>query len=502
MTIIEVREAIAGLANKKTTDGFGMSVHLIRTIRELIVAPLTKLVNICFRECVFPSVLKEAIVIPIYKKGSREEVSNYRPISLLPTLSKVLEKCMATRISKYFEKNNLFAKQQFGFRQGLGTTDGILSLVKLITEGFHLKQHTSTVFCDLSKAFDCVSHDLLLGKLRQYNFNESSVKLLESFLKDRKQKVKIEGLSSASKEIHTGVPQGSILGPLLFIIFINDLPLIDGIGNLVLYADDTTISLQNTDATILAARTGETQSRAKEWFKCNNLVLNEAKTHNMIFTMGGRIGVPAGASSVRFLGIHLDPKLKWDTHIDMLCKKLKSNIFALRSLAGEVSGGVLRSAYFALVHSMISYAVLIWGHAADWKRVFALQRRAVRVVAGLRYGDDCSNSFVGLKILTFPNIFIIENLIHVKNNIDYYQTNSSLHDYNTRHRADLVTPWYRLGRCQNGPNVQAIRFYNKLPLFIRQLDTKAFKRTIKDILLKNPFYDTRQFLNSGIFENL
>lgn len=500
VTLIEVRDIVAGLANKKAKDKFGLSVHLMKTVRELIVAPLTKLINLCFRDCVFPTVLKDAIVIPIYKKGERENVSNYRPISLLPVLSKVLEKCMAVRISKYLEENHLFSEQQFGFRKGMGTTAAILNLVNLIMEGFHQKRHTSTVFCDLSKAFDCVSHDLLLGKLRGYNFGEGSLRLLESYLSDRRQRVSVGGVSSASRIVHTGVPQGSILGPLLFIIFINDLPLSDNAGNFVLFADDTTISLQDSDTTILAARTGEAQSRAKGWFDVNGLVLNEAKTHNMVFSLGGVGRAAAGAVSVGFLGVLLDPKLSWEAHIDALCKKLKRNIFALRNLAGTVSGGVLRTAYFALVHSLITYAVLVWGHAADWKRVFALQRRAVRVVAGLSYREDCSDSFVSLKILTFPNIFILENLMHVKNNMDCYPTNSNFHDYNTRYKTDLVTPWYRVGRCQNGPNVRAIKFYNKLPTGIRHLNTKAFKRAIRDVLLKNPFYDTQQYLSSDIFE--
>ena len=203
-----------------------------------------------------------------------------------------------------------------------------------------------------------------------------------------------------------------------------------------------------------------------------------------------------GPTSVRFLGVLLDSKLTWEAHIESVCKKLKSNIFALRGLAGVVTGDVLRTAYFALVHSLLTYAVLVWGHAADWGRVFALQRRAVRIVAGLGYRDDCVNSFVELGILTFPNLYILENVLYVKNNLDRYPTNSSFHNYDTRHGADLATPWMRVGRCRNGPNILAVHFFNRLPGNVRDLELKTFKRVVKGFLLHKPFYSTQEYLTS------
>lgn len=184
-----VRDIIDSLQNKNSADAFGLSVRLLKVVKSILITPLTKLINLCIRSSVFPRTFKRALVTPILKKGDSTDVSNYRPISLLPILSKVLEKCMSLQITAYFEQNNLFSDKQFGFREGRGTVLGILDLISGIMDAFEEHNHCMALFCDMCKAFDCVSHDLLLSKLKFYKFKESSILLLKSYLSDRTKSV-------------------------------------------------------------------------------------------------------------------------------------------------------------------------------------------------------------------------------------------------------------------------------------------------------------------------
>ena len=182
--------------------------------------------------------------------------------------------------------------------------------------------------------------------------------------------------------------------------------------------------------------------------------------------------------------------------MDSLSAKLSRNIYVLWSLAGCVSCGVLRTAYFALCHSLLSYGIMFWGQAADAHRVFALQRRAVRIIAGLSYREHCKESFRTLKILTFSSTFTLHSThsLHVKTNLHKYKTGSDFHVYDTRNRECLNIPYFRLTKCQNGPNFLAIKYFNALPVNVKNLPLPTFKKRIKDFLISEAFYSCEEFL--------
>lgn len=492
VTFNEVRDIIQSLKNKNSRDIYGLNVKLIKSIKNLIVIPLTKLINICLQGSVFPDVLKVALVTPIFKKGDVNKAENYRPISLLPIISKIFEKCMALRVVDYFESNNLFTEHQFGFRKGRNTVMAILDLVSQITEAFDRKHYTAALFCDLSKAFDCVDHNILFQKLYAYNFHKKSVDIIKSYLANRRQLVKLGGVTSAEGVVNVGVPQGSILGPIIFLMYINDLPASNNNVRFTLFADDTTIAQSENTQELAVSGSRDAQERAELWFCTNGLLLNENKTQQMLFAVRP-LNEWGGITEAKFLGVTLDTKLQWGPHTTKISGKVSKGIYVLRGLSKNVSHEILRTAYFALVQTHLSYGILAWGHSSGARGLFALQRRAVRVLDGLDYRDDCREAFVHCQLLTLPCLYIFENLLYIKKS-NIYLTHDNVHEYDTRNKTNFVPLYWRLGRCRDGPGYWAIKLFNVLPAEIKRLPVDKFYAKVKSILINNCFYSLDEFI--------
>lgn len=218
----EVNEAINSLSNSTAKDLFGLSNKLLKQIGIGIAFPLSIIINKCFISGTFPEKLKVSRVIPVYKKGEENDPGNYRPISIIPVLSKPVEICFNNRIISFLEKCRLLSPVQFGFRRERSTTDAVNELVGHVVECFEGGESVSAVFCDLSKAFDCMSHQILLDKLVYYGVRGNSLHLVQSYLSNRSQVVEYGKILSSARPIAAGVPQGSILGPLLFILYVNE----------------------------------------------------------------------------------------------------------------------------------------------------------------------------------------------------------------------------------------------------------------------------------------
>ena len=278
---------MAGLSiASKCSSGFDeLSPKLIKSIIHVLVKPLTHIINLSFRTGVVPRKLKIAKIIPVYKNGDKSLPINYRPISLLPTFSKILEKLMLERLMSFINKYNLLSNCQFGFRAKRGCEDAVYNLSNFVSENLDSNIDVAGLFIDVSKAFDSLSHKILLDKLYQYGFRGQSHAWFTSYLADRFQYVSSSNSSSSFKQVTTGIPQGSILGPIMFLFYINDLPNITDLARFVLFADDTTCLIPCSRNLNTSNHINKVTSAISYWFSINCLALNLVKCKCIYFNL-------------------------------------------------------------------------------------------------------------------------------------------------------------------------------------------------------------------------
>ena len=496
VTYIQVRDAFVSLRNNNSKDIYGFTVPLIKSLKDILIQPLTNLINSCIEVNLFPDCLKRASVVPIYKKGDPDDIGNYRPISLLPIFSKIFEKLMLQQITEYLNKYNLLTLQQFGFRKGLSTSTAISALVDKIIQSFERKEYYSTHFLDLSKAFDCVTHDILLRKLYYYNFQPPSINLIMSYLKNRTQSVSIENRSSCTYSVNYGVPQGSILGPILFLLYTNDLPDYLKEVDVTLYADDTCIGTAGVTADLAFNANQNSMKKAAEWFSANRLHLNKTKCVSMLFTLRPCECSIECAEYTKYLGVIIDKELTWCQHDNYMSDKISKNTFLLRNLANNLSLNCLCMAYYALIHSLLNYSILVWGHSSSLSRLFKLQRRSIRIIANIGYREDCRAYFKSLKILTLPSLYIYRCLEFITRHTELYPKVNLYHNYRTRHE-DICFRNLRLTKSRDAINYFCIKFLNTLPDEVRRYNSHDFLKNVKQYLIRRAFYSLDEYLNNN-----
>ena len=436
---LEVNKTISSLKNKSTLDSKIEPIKIANNCSDKFSCTISNIVNSSFAEGIFPHALKTAKVIPIHKGGTKEEVSNYRPISLLSSFSKIYEKLMHKRVLEFLDKNNSLFENQYGFRPGRSCEHALLNAQNTILQSLGKNQMALLLLLDYSKAFDVLDHSILLKKLEHYGIRGVALNWFQSYLRGREQYVSINGTDSSRKPIEHGVPQGSILGPLLFVIYINDLPQISRLTKFILYADDANIIITGTSLQEITEELSRITPILVNWVQSNGLALNLKKTNYMLFSRKRVDTSPVkitidGTEIVRkheakFLGVIIDEKLTWASHIRALRTKMSRYIGVMYKLKKMLPLKVQLQIYQSFVQSHLNFCSLVWGFAAksNIESLFSKQKQGIRAVmpGHVNYNyhdgipaDHTKASFQELGILTIHSI-IVKNALLLLHKIKY-----------------------------------------------------------------------------------
>ena len=413
---------IINIVNKlkvKTCYGMdGIPINIIKATIENIAEPLSILINCSLSTGIVPDKIKIGKICPVYKNGEKDSFSNYRPISVLSNFSKIYEKIISNRLQSYIDSKKILSNVQYGFQSNHSTYMAILDMYSKISSAIDKDEFSIGIFVDLSKAFDTLNHDILLQKLEYYGIRGIPLKWFKSYLSNRQQCVSINGVSSTLKHITCGVPQGSILGPLLFVIYINDIVECSPSLTKILFADDTNLFHSDKDVLKLFRTVNHELFTLSEWFKANKLSLNAKKTHYILFTnkkvdmaeMNLELKIDdiilECVDQTKFLGVYIDKKLNWIAHIDYISPKISRGLGITSRVRNVLPCEVLLMLYYTLIYPYLSYCCIIWGHASKkvLNRLIILQKRSIRIITGSTYLSSTGPLFKQLNLLTLFDI--------------------------------------------------------------------------------------------------
>lgn len=420
----EIHGIIANLDNDSAAGNDGIKALPLKYVSNIISPILSHLINRMLETGEFPDELKVAKVTPIYKGGGQVEINNYRPISVLPVFSKVFESIINDRLTSFFRKYQTPA--QYGFQKHKSTEMALIHIKEKIVENIENKLMTLGLFLDLKKAFDTVQHHILIKKLEMYGIRGVALNLMKNYLTNRYQYVSINNVSSIKMKIQYGVPQGSILGPLLFLLYINDLVEIPGCSEIIMYADDTNIFFTGKTAECIQTSANTYLTKLSKWLNTNHLRLNINKTKYMVFKPTSKRDTSPlkimyegntleQVTQQKFLGVWFSEELSWSFHVS----KLKAEL-------SQVTGSIYRiqhliPTWLKQTYYRLSYGILIWGTttAFNYNSLIVLQKKMLRICEnyhGNRQNLRTTPLFVKYNMLKADQIYYFKLLQRIHKN--------------------------------------------------------------------------------------
>ena len=426
-------------------------------------------------------------------------MNNFRPISILHVLSKILEKLMKTRVNSYLEKEKIICDKQYGFRSGYNTSDAIVEVVDKCVNCLDDGLFTVVVCLDLSKAFDTVNKNILIRKMECMGFRGAVLDWFESYLTGRRMYVEIEGHKSVVKDLNIGLPQGSVSSPYLFSLYINEMKNSSDKLNFTHFADDTTVFMSGNDIETLCRDISFELDKVSRWLKVNRLSLNIEKTQFMLLTHRNAVGIPisvaidgvelAKTDCVKFLGVLIDDRLSYKQHVLSTTKRLSSIIGIMRRVKPLVPSAVMRQIYFSMFHSILTYGVIVWGGCGKTSnlKICNVQERALKILRNMSPPILLPPVFDDVYKLS--TLLQLHKYVHHRDFSEYFHTRIlSLvpdHDHQTRFNLNnnLMQPAMRKTTTQKQFFNNVIKEWNKLPHSLKGIsDGKKFKCQVKEIL--------------------
>ena len=523
---IYVIDIVKAMTSKTSTDLDDISTKFLKSIIGEIALPLSHIFDLSLSSGTFPSRLKASRVVPIFKGGDPLLTDNYRPISLVNAISKILEKIVYHKLVNHLEINKLLYQHQYGFLKGKSTEHALLQILNQIGTALNNNKYCLGVFLDLKKAFDTVPHDILLKKLVKLGITGTTLNWFKSYLSGRTQKVDINGQLSDSCDIDISVLQGTILGPILFLCYINDLPNATDLFS-ILYADDTTALDSDDDLDVLINRINLELKKLANWFRSNKMQLNVNKTKYIIFHVPSKkintnlklvidensedlpfnqsLVTPierihnkhenVNSRSFKLLGIYFDENLNFNANTAELTKKLSRAAFFINRVKNTLSTKALKMLYTSFFHCHLLYCPLIYSctSSSNINKIFTLQKKAIRSIMGAKYRDHTKELFKKANILPLEKIIrqskslfmhsIFYNYAPVSfENIWTKITERNLNQ-DLRNENDFILPFPRIELFKKLPTYSLPHNWNQLKDIRYQPNRFTFKTTLSNDLL-------------------
>lgn len=463
----------------------GIHASILKKLASLIVTPLAYIINLMLTQGIYPSHFKKAEIVPVFKAGTKSDPNNYRPISLISNLAKIFEKVIQIRLLDFIDKFKLINIQQFGFCKKKGTNDALAQITSFICKNLDNSHPTAAVFLDLAKAFDTVNHKMLIEKLYDIGIRGLPNILLENYLTERKQIVKINNILSQECTVETGVPQGTILGPLLFIIYINDIFEFQNKKTLILsFADDTVIVCQDEDWYKVHNTLSNVLILINNWLKENYLVLNSKKTvcitftnyadsQPRIFNLSVNGDLIQRVESTNYLGIIIDNHLRWESQINKIINKTKYLVFVLAKLKKVLSFNALKAVMYGLYYSIATYGVVAWGSAnkTTLAPLLKIHEKIIKIVF--------ANNKKEIPLSINSRFKLQATILHFDRLKEIYLNSTSV----TRFKS-IQLPKVKQEVGKKDTFFVAIETFNKLPNDVKLVDKVQIKKKMKRYLIE------------------
>lgn len=496
-----IEDTINKLKNTSSTGYDKVNVKIFKLNKHLLSTDIKTIINSSLISGKVPATLKISKITPVHKGGDTKDFNNYRPISILPVIDKIMTKIINTQLLKYIEKHKILNKHQYGFILESNTSTALFDVVSTLQKHQDNKEISVAIFIDLQKAFDTVKRDLLLRKLWILGIRDKEYSWFKSYLSQRKQYIEIDGIASELQLVEEGVPQGGHLASTLFLLYINDITDINLNGTPFLYADDIALIYNHTNLESIQLMINSDMEKLRKWMYVHHLTLNTKKTKYMIISKKSNLHLDIKYNNIsidetshfKYLGVIIDNKLNWNQQLQSITKKASSMAGIFKKISHSIPPILYKSIFYSLFHSNVTYGLIVWASTTDTKlkKIQTLQNRAIKNLFKYKRDERTQDIHKNNNFLTVSENIKYVQCNHIHNIINQcIHTNTTLttaetiHSYTTR-SANLI---YQNNNRTSQMGLRSVLYksiktYNELPEYLKLLNKSKYKLELKKHIL-------------------